>query len=321
MDDVILKDIDNSKNKTHSNENRIHISELRIKRKIFAIIIVGIILLMVGLGVFIFKLEPILNSMTPRELQDDWDNETESYKSFEISDKLVIFGKIIEVIQTKNFEDNEDNRTEEILTLKYGGKFIFIIDNDLQIFSNKDLGNNGDYIIVECEIVEVEDPDEATVQQILKARSYENPIPLLVLSVIILFIGCTILILGLRKRKKFVKETSETYKLSKLYLDTGTKNEEDELYRYLHGKTKKEKTTQIKKIDERPSIDTTLNKRIAIKKPKDSLYVRHDTSKGHIRSTNKTSKKHLKDYEEDYQLIKKVYSSIDSRNSKKYKKP
>jgi len=236
------------KQNSESQNNKSDPSDEVIRRKILILLIISIIIIATSLGYLLFNIGPVFNSKRTNELNDDWDSENRTFKSFKQGDSLDLFGRIIDVIETKYFEDNRTNRTQDILTEKYGGKYIYVIDKNFKIYSNEDLGNSGDYVIVKCKVAELE--EEVEIKHILQVKSNSNLMPHIYISLIVLIAGVLLLIIAFRKRKKYVQESSKLHKLSKIYTTMGSKDEEEELYRFMHLSTK-EKAVRSEEFEEK----------------------------------------------------------------------
>ncbi len=192
--------------------------------------IIGIIILSIGLI-------PIITAKNVKEIKNDLDVTTENYKSYDNGDKIVITGKIITVIETKyllleNYDKSDDNLEKE-----FGGKYIYIFEKNLEVYSNKEIGKIGDNVFVECEIKNINNGGRE--EEILKADPSFNPLLIIVIGLGFLIIGTALASFMIRKKRQILRTASKPYKLAKIYENIQEYDEESTMYQFLHSKAQK----------------------------------------------------------------------------------
>jgi hypothetical protein len=304
------------KSQTEKNMVSVNNNMGSVKRKIFVLMILSLIIMLIGVSFLTIKVLPIIFSKKTQELDDDWDNSTRSFKSLNAGDRISIFGRLIEVIETEKFEDDKINRTEEFLTKKYGGKYIYVIDDDFKVYSNERLGINDEFVILNCEVTEIE--EQESVKHILKVKSYDFFMPLIYLGIVILIIGIIAFYITIGKRKKYIKESSELFKLSKIY--DGSRLEksdgEEEMYKFLQQKAKNKLTAHKRLPVKKPLTGGTDKSIRPLMDSKNTLIeqIRSGSSKTFSDSTISAQKQSInfQKHEEDYMLIKRIDHSLKS---------
>lgn len=150
-------------------------------------LIIGIILIVIGI-VLALAIIP-LTTKNVEQMRDDVDQSEPGWKSYEPGDKIQIYGEIT------GKDKYEWPNGEEV--------FGYFLDHDLRILSKEDIGNEGDLIIVNCEVKEISDPSVNDGQpfEYLEASSTVSPLLYYIPGIILIIIGVIIIILSLRKRK------------------------------------------------------------------------------------------------------------------------
>ncbi|WP_455392137.1 hypothetical protein [[Eubacterium] cellulosolvens] len=225
----------------------------QITRKIISIIIIGIVLCIIGLIIIFGYVNIFYSAKTAEDLKGDWDEDTLQFKSYKPGDNVEVTGKIHGIIETKKLEDDGQNVTDEILIQKHGGKYIYVLEHDLQLHSNQKLGEQGDTLIFECEISERVRRNET--EEILSAKSSNNPLPFIFGGGVFLIFGIIIIWYSLKARKAAIKRVSKPYRLSEFYETTEAKDQEAVLIQFLHKKGVKEQaatTSETTKIMKKP---------------------------------------------------------------------
>jgi len=136
--------------------------------------IVGVILLIVGILIAIVGALPMVTAEKAEDLKD---------KDLEDGDTVTITGEIT-------------NKTEIPILDAY----MFEMDEEVGFISSEDIGNEGDNIIVNCEVTKMD--FGLGEQQVLEAKSVVNPWPFIIIGIILLIIGILLMIVGMVKRKK-----------------------------------------------------------------------------------------------------------------------
>ncbi len=241
-----------------------------IRITVAIMLIIGVIL--VSLGVI-----PMLTAKNVEDVKNDQDISTNNFKSYDKGDRIIITGKILTIIKTKYLLVENKNVPDEVLIEKFGGKFIYILEKNLQVYANTELGKKGDKIIVVCEVDEID--NEGNVREILKANPYFNSILFICLGLGLLIVGIVTIVKVIRKKKESLKVASKPYQLAELYETIETDDEEAILYQFLQskdqkinapeGQPEKEKNAEEAQIPtpEAPSLQTIQPMPTIIKKP------------------------------------------------------
>jgi hypothetical protein len=141
------------------------------------LMIIGVILLIVGILIAVVGLIPSMGAKSVDDLDDVEDGDT-----------LTLQGEITE-------EGDASSLSALGLTGLSGG-YVYIIDDKAVLLSSEDLGSKGDSITVECEAHMVGEIGY------LEATAIVNPMPLIIVGVILLIVGVLLMIVGIVKRKK-----------------------------------------------------------------------------------------------------------------------
>lgn len=224
-------------------------------KKIKIILTIGIILLITGMLLIFHQLIPIIFAKNLDDLENNWDEDTKSFKSYRKGDHFIIAGKIKGIIENKKLlsDDELKNSSDYLINNKFGGKYTIILeDKKFEILSQELSVSQGDYIIIDCEVQIINYSGET--EYILKARSYYNPIPITGIGIILLIFGIICIIKVYNKKRIFLKAESKPYKIANYYQNMENRDTEDALYGFMKSKeTKKTKEQkQISKIKTGP---------------------------------------------------------------------
>jgi hypothetical protein len=147
------------------------------------IFIIGVILMIIALVGFIDDLSAIKVS----ELEDDYDSESNTFKSYDIGDEIKIKGEI-------TYE-------EDVSAFGLGHAYFF--DNVSILFlSYDDIGDVGDEVVIRCEVKETTFGGKQEYLEVKSSIQEGTGLVCVLGSAIILIIGIVFLIIGFIKRKK-----------------------------------------------------------------------------------------------------------------------
>jgi hypothetical protein len=263
---------------------------------------------------------PIVSAKKVKDINNDLDPTTNTFKSYDKGDKIVITGKIISIIEPKYLLSDDLETSENSLIEKFGGKYIYILDDNLEVYSNNKIGKKGDEVIIECIVQERN--NNGREEEILQANPSFNPISFIIVGSALLIISSTIVFFIIRKRRSILRAASTPHKVAKFYETKKSVDEETTMYQFLHSKqpaqapTKNEnivegKATIIKqkplRIHIPPTLDTQLPRINAqplttgIKKP--DLY---SSKPLHPRLVKKSR------ISIDYNSLKRYYQTLES---------
>lgn len=138
------------------------------------LMIVGVILLIVGILIAIVGMMPMMTAEKAADIKD---------KDYEEGDQVTVSGEI--------------TNKSEIPTID---AYMFVLDEEIGFISSEDIGNEGDNIIVNCEVTEMD--FGLGNQKILEAKSVANPWPLMIVGIILLVVGILLMVVGIKKKKK-----------------------------------------------------------------------------------------------------------------------
>jgi hypothetical protein len=164
------------------------------------------------------------------EIINDYDSFTNKYRSYDTGDKIIITGKISEILDVNQIYGDLENefQGQDI-------KYIYILDNSLEIYTSENVAQKGDTITVECEVYE-RDWGILT-DQILIAKTFYNIRLILIVGAIVIALGIICLIAGWKMRIASKSKFSGTAgKISTLYSTLELKDDEAAMYRTLRSK-------------------------------------------------------------------------------------
>ena len=138
------------------------------------LMIIGVILLIVGILIAVVGMMPMMTAKTVDNLEDE---------DLSDGDRVTISGEI--------------TGEEEVPLLN---AYMYEIDDKGAIISSEDLGGEGDSILVECEVTLMD--FGLGEMKILEAKTILNPMPLVIIGIILLIVGILLMVVGIIKRKK-----------------------------------------------------------------------------------------------------------------------
>ena len=308
-----------------------------IKNQILIIFLVGIIILIIGLSIIIIEVNPIYTSEKPNDLEKDWDEINKTFKSYNTGDKLIISGRINGVVKTEKLLEVGENKTDEILNERFGGKYIYELENDFEVHSNKNLGENGDTVILECKIKELE--EDYMVEEIIYAESSHNPYPFIIFGGFLILISIFILIKAIIMRRDSIKAASKPYQLAALYGSKESEDEEAVLIQFMHSQYPRKgaiptvtgKSTSISSYVKKPTLMGTTSK-IRTRKIKIPLNTPpRSPSRSTIRTNKikipskdtlsssraaqiKASPQRIQEIQAMYSNVKKIYGTLENED-------
>jgi hypothetical protein len=77
---------------------------------------------------------------------------------------------------------------------------MYTLEDNVPVLSSEDIGSKGDTITVNCEVKMIE--LLGTEVPILEAKSVVNPMPVIIVGIILLIVGILLMVFGIVKRKK-----------------------------------------------------------------------------------------------------------------------
>lgn len=139
------------------------------------LVIVGMILLILGLLMAVVGMLPALTSVKAEDIEYD---DTGGFADYDDGDEVIITGEIT----------NETN---------VPGGYEYVLDDNIQISSGEDIGNEGDTVTLLCEV------EELTIVSItferMKAKAIYQPINILmIIGLILVIVGIIVIILGFK---------------------------------------------------------------------------------------------------------------------------
>lgn len=202
------------------------------RSRIIIQIIICIVILIVGVGLIISGLIPILIAKNTKEIMDDYDSESNKFKSYTNGDKIVITGKITEKVEASKL--NNVTATEYPGT---GSRIRYELDDKLGFYSNEDFGEKGEIIYVECE---VKTNSLASNRHYLKETYFYYPFIFILAGIIILIFGLIITYISYKKLKTTTSEKShQAHHVATMYKSMESVDDEDMMYLTLREKAKK----------------------------------------------------------------------------------
>ena len=205
--------------------------KLPYKRKqILAIFIISIILIVIGAVVAAYAIYPMVTAKDSEEILNDYDPYSNKYRSYDTGDKIIITGKVSEILDVSQIYGGLENELKN-----QDVKYIYILDNSLEIYTGENVARKGDTITVECEVY-----DRGwgiLIDQILIAKTFYNIQLILIIGAIIIAVGIFCLIAGWKmKIASKSKFRGTAGKISTLYSTMETKDDEAAMYRTLRAK-------------------------------------------------------------------------------------
>jgi uncharacterized protein YpmB len=202
------------------------------KKRFLSQITIGVIVLIIGSIVLVFGLYPMLNSQDAKTFNDDFDKISRRYKSYNTGDKIYISGKITEKQDaTKTYENTYKNFPGT------GSRYLYIIDEELKVYSNDNQGDVGDEVTIECEINELNLPYSQ--EHFLKGLGFHNLFIYLVIGIMIVVFGSAIISFSYRKLKRSLSEKAvSAHEVATKYKSLENIDDEDLMYQTLRSKKK-----------------------------------------------------------------------------------
>ncbi len=150
---------------------------MRMKK---GIVIVGVILLVIGILLTLVSLLPVLTAKSIGDMKEDFNEDTGEFKSYSDGDEIYITGEI----------------TEETSSL---GVYAYELDNEEFGFSSgEDIGDEGDTVILLCEVKEMSIMGISV--ETLEAKAVYKPFNIItILGIILLIVGIIVMIVGAKK--------------------------------------------------------------------------------------------------------------------------
>jgi hypothetical protein len=204
------------------------------RKRLIIYFAIGSIFLLIGGIITTYGLSSLATAKKVNDLEKDIDIPSHTFKSYDKGDKFFLTGRIITVIETKYIIRDDEEATDDFLIENFGGKYIYILDKRVEVYSNEKIGNIGDTVYIECEIDEIK--KSGRMEEILKVNPTLNLIMITTLGIVFLVISFINIFLVLRKKKSIEKESSQPYKIAKLYEDIEEDDEETFLYKFLKTK-------------------------------------------------------------------------------------
>jgi len=205
--------------------------KLPYKRKqILAVFTLSTILIVIGAVVAVYAIFPMVNAKDTKEILNDYDPYSNKYRSYDTGDKIIITGEVSEILDVSQIYGGLENEFQN-----QDVKYIYILDNSLEIYTGENVARKGDTITVECEVY-----DRGwgiSTDQILIAKTFYNIQFILIIGAIIIALGIFCLIAGWKMRIASKSKFRGTAgKISTLYSTMETKDDEAAMYRTLRAK-------------------------------------------------------------------------------------
>lgn len=141
------------------------------------LVIIGLILLIIGLILAVVGILPSLTAVKAEDIK--YDEDTGGFADYDDGDEILITGEIT-------------NETE------VPGGFEYVLDENVQVSSGEDIGDEGDTVTLLCEVEEL-DLLGITFER-LKAKAIYLPLNfLLIMGLILVIVGIIVMILGFKK--------------------------------------------------------------------------------------------------------------------------
>ena len=203
-------------------------------KKLKFLLITGVILLVIGLIMASIGLFTISTAKKVDELKDDLDLATNTYKSYDKGDNVIITGKIVTIIETKYIIADGENVPDKVLIEQFGGIYIYILEKNLEIYANEKIGEIGDTVYLSCEVQNIDKMGRE--EEILKANPSFNILLITGAGLVILILGIIAIFVVKRRKTALAKAVSKPSKIAKLYEDAQIDDEEAALYQFMQKK-------------------------------------------------------------------------------------
>lgn len=150
---------------------------------------IGVVLLIVGVVIMVMGLVGGGLGGAKKASDINYDPSTAKFTDLKTGDTVVITGKITNMT---------DNAT---VTMLYGGKYMFMLDDKVFIVSDDKLGNVGDTVTVTCKVEEKSFMGIISIQYLKAQGSAASSMIFLLLGIILLVVGIVLMVMGMKKRK------------------------------------------------------------------------------------------------------------------------
>jgi heme/copper-type cytochrome/quinol oxidase subunit 2 len=236
--------IQSSQKDTSSTNNKQQIPK---NKKLKFLMIAGVILLIIGLIMASIGLFTITTAKKVDELKNDIDSSTNTFKSYDKGDSLIITGKIITIIETKYIIANGEDVPDKVLIEQFGGKYIYILEKNLEIYANEKIGEIGDKVYLSCEVQKID--KNGREEEILKANPSFNVLLITGAGFVILILGIITIFVVKRRKTALTRAVSKPTKIAELYEAAQIDDEEVALYQFMQ---KKDKTALAQQNQTKP---------------------------------------------------------------------
>jgi uncharacterized membrane protein len=139
------------------------------------LVIVGVVLLVIGLLLAMVGMLPSLSAVKAEDIEYD---DVSGFTDYDDGDDVIITGEITE-------EEQE------------GGNYIYALDDNVIVYAEEDIGDEGDTITVQCRVEEIIIL-EATTERMKAYRFYPAVNILMIIGIILVIIGIIVIILGIK---------------------------------------------------------------------------------------------------------------------------
>jgi uncharacterized membrane protein len=232
-----------------------------IKNHIMWLAYIGIIVLIIGILIISVGIIPKVQTKTSQEIQEDYDILTDKFESYNTGDRIFISGTVTEIIDMKyslaSFDQESDN--SEV-------RYIYIIDESLEIHVDEKIAQRNDRITVECEVQERNFGPVS--EHFLKVKNVYNTELLIIFGFLVSTIGFLFFYSSMKIRKESKSEFSSTAaEIAQLYRANNTKDDESLLYQKIRTQSQDYSITEyINRLRETP-IDIKIPNEVSLKNP------------------------------------------------------
>jgi uncharacterized membrane protein len=140
------------------------------------LVVIGVILLIIGIILAVVGMLPALTSVKAEDIEYD---DTGGYADYNDGDEVLITGEIT-------------NETE------VPGGYEYVLDENIQVSSGEDIGDEGDTVTLLCEVEEM-DLVGITFERMKAKAIYQQINFLMIMGLILVIVGIIVIILGFRK--------------------------------------------------------------------------------------------------------------------------